>query len=31
VVWTHIFRREYATAKALLAEYVSLADEKGLD
>ena len=28
-VWTHILRRDYATAKALLAELASLADEKG--
>jgi predicted ATPase len=28
-VWTHIFRRDYATAKAVLVELVSLADEKG--
>ena len=29
VAWTHIVRRDYAAAKALLAELVSLADEKG--
>ena len=29
VAWTHMSRRDYATAKALLAELVSLADEKG--
>ena len=28
-VFTHIHRRDYATAKAVLAELVSLADEKG--
>jgi len=29
VAWTHMLRRDYATTKALLAELVSLADEKG--
>ena len=29
VAWTHISRRDYAAAKAVLAELVSLADEKG--
>ena len=29
VAWTHINRRDYATAKAVLAELVSLANEKG--